>query len=79
MTKKNGSTFRNSCNALIVGHRYVDWVLLKILVSGTMAGLVYNIATQETKPYSNNILGSIFHDCIKSWFGRFKSNYGVMG
>ena len=67
-----------NCNALALGQRSTDCFLLKMLISGTMAGTIKSKVSNTNLPYSKVLLNDIFDICLKSWFGRHKSNNAMV-
>ena len=66
-----------NCHPLTLGQRCADWFLLKVLISGTLAGKIISVVNREG---ADTIVGSvekkrdIIQICFGSWFKRHNSN-----
>ena len=65
----------HNCKAMTLGQRTADWFTLKLLLSGTMAGKVYNKASNlsDDEDVDHDILQELLDECLLSWFGRHSS------
>ena len=62
------------CNMLTLSQRCADWFLLKMIITGTMAGKIISQVKNQKPPYSHEFIHTLFQQCLDSWFSRHKSS-----
>ena len=62
------------CNMLTLSQRCADWFLLKMIITGTMAGKIISQVKNQKPPYSHDFIHTLFQQCLDSWFSRHKSS-----
>ena len=68
---------QSKCNPLTLGQKCADWFLLKVLISGTVAGMIVSEIERVTANCllgNDDLMRNTMKRCMDSWFKRHKSS-----
>ena len=68
---------KDNCHVLTLSHKCADWCLLKMLISGKMAGKILNKAISESITYSMDLLLVSCNECLVGRFNQYESNNAI--